>query len=295
MTRLSWILAATLLVAATRADAWGRGDAPSAGTARDAGLAVDRLLAEGIVAEWIPPVDRPVLAPAAGGLLGWLLPQIYLWYPSIDGEMGEVGVEVLRLDEDLGLSESELSVLPALQISLGNWGFRFSAFTLDFTGSNRIERDFEFGGISFPINEQVDSRIRLDNYRLVALRSIVRTGSFLLALQGGVSWYDFEGTITSQTLGTGSESGDVPIPVVGALLQARVGRFLLEVDVSGMSIRVGGVDADLLEVQASIGIQLFRIVSLRGGYRMVEVRGEASGFFVDATIDGFFLGASLNF
>jgi len=295
MTRILAMILPAVLATAALARAAERPLSARERMAPDSARVVEELLAEGIANEWTPPRERPVLASAAGGLLGWFFPQIYAWYPSLDGEMGEIGGDTLRFDEDLALSDKELSVVPGLNIQLGGWGVRFSAFFLHFKGSNVLQRDISFGGITFPVNEPVDSDIKLDNYHLMTVKPVVNTSALVIALQGGISWYSFDGSVTSQTLGSGRQSGDVPVPVIGVLLQMKVAMVLLELDVSGLSVAIGGIKADVLELQASAGVVLFKIITVRGGYRLVDVRGESSDFFVDATIDGFFIGVGFNF
>ncbi|MFQ5845547.1 MAG: hypothetical protein ACE5JG_11235, partial [Planctomycetota bacterium] len=71
-------------------------------------------------------------APVAGGVLGLFIPQLYVWEADIAGEIRATGGDLLDLQTDVGLDQTETSVLPVVQFSFGGLGVRFSAFFLDF-------------------------------------------------------------------------------------------------------------------------------------------------------------------
>ena len=90
-------------------------------------------------------------------------------------------------------------------------------------------------------------------------------------------------------------SAPVPVPALGVLGQAKFGPVLLEVEVSGLTASYGDFDINYIDAQASVGVQFLKIVAVRAGYRMVWIDGTIEGYSVDGLLDGFFVGASLNF
>ncbi|MGQ0613581.1 MAG: hypothetical protein ACT4PV_07595 [Planctomycetaceae bacterium] len=241
------------------------------------------------------PQEHPSYAPATGGLFGWIIPQVYVWFPFLKGDMDTGDGERVDFRDDLGLDEGELTVMPQLQVSLGSLGFRFSAFFARFEGSGRIDRTFTFGGISFPVSEEVTSEVRIDNYRLLSFYPIVRTDFFTLALQGGISFFHVEGTVTGATTGRASDSASLPLPMGGVVLQAKIGRFLLEADIAGFTIDFGDIGATFLDAQASLGFIVFKVVAVRVGYRHLLLDAHADEFSIDVTLSGFFAGLSFQF
>jgi hypothetical protein len=238
--------------------------------------------------------DRPVAAPATGGLFGWVFPQIYVWFPALDGTM-RAGNDRIDLQDDLGLEEGDASLMPQIQLSLGGVGLKFGAYFVRFEGQGTLTRSFEFGGVTFLVNEDVTTTVRIDNYRLVSIIPIVKTDFLAIYLQGGISYFHLEGTIRGELSGSGSGTADVPLPVAGVLAQAKVGPVVFELDASGFSLDVGDVGATVLDVQATIGVVLFKVVGVRAGYRLVVLDGHSEDFAVDGTLEGFFAGASVQF
>ncbi len=241
------------------------------------------------------PHESPAYAPATGGLFGWIVPQLYVWFPFLKGDMVTDGGDRVDFRSDLGLDEGELTVMPQLQVSLGPIGFRFSAFFARFEGSGRIDRAFSFAGITFPVSENVTSKVQIDNYRLLSFYPIVRTDFFTLALQGGISFFQVDGSVTGATVGSASDSASLPLPMGGVVVQAKIGRFLLEADIAGFTIDFGDIGATFLDAQASVGFVVFKVVAVRVGYRHVLLDAHADGFSLDATLSGFFTGLSFQF
>ena len=235
-----------------------------------------------------------VSASSDGGLFGWLSFRGGLWYPALDGDMAAVG-ESVDLDGELALDDNELTPMPQVTITLGPIGLRFDFFLLEYEGDSNINRQFEFGGVEFEVNEDVASRLEINNFRLLGVFTFIKTDSFRFASLAGLSYYQLRGRIVGATTGIAEEEGDFPVPVVGALIQVRISRFTIEVEASGLAIEYGDIDGTVLDFTASLGITVFKIVALRGGYRLVSVDATVEDFDVDAKLDGFFFGASIQF
>jgi len=124
---------------------------------------------------------------------------------------------------------------------------------------------------------------------------VVNTDVLRISLLGGITYYEFDVTVTGQLSGTASIVAQVPAPLVGVLGQAKFGSLLLEVEASGLTFAAGDYDVSYLDFQVSVGFQFLKIVAVRAGYRLVSIDGTIEGFDVDGTLDGFFVGASVNF
>ncbi len=288
-----------LLAASARAEG-ATGGADTAGELRAARAAVDAYLRDGAAGATLPlrPLDLPtgtaLAAPASGGVFGWFVGQVNLWLPSLSGHLAASG-DGLDFESDLGINDTEAVFLPVIQLSLSSVGLRLSGFVAEFSGDNRISRTFSFGGLSFDIDEQVHSEVQVQNLRAVFYYSLFKTGTLHIALEGGISYFHLEGLIVGETSGTAREETDLPIPVFGVLAQGKFGKVMAELELSGFTIDISDVEGTLIDVQASVGMTVFKIVAVRAGYRVIVVDGRADDFDFDATLSGFFVGASVQF
>ena len=292
--KLPWAIACFLLAASA-----GLASAEAGEERVTRALVVDSLLADGEFTRqqavaW-DAEKPPVLASAAGGLGGWFIPQLYLWYPTLKGQIWTDPAYKIDLDADIGLDDSQVSVLPQLQFAFWRLGIRFTGYQIDFSGVGTIPGPFEFGGVQFVPGENVTSDLSIDNYKLTLLFAIVKFDFLAVYAEAGVSYYGIDSTITGQLSGPAYENADLPIPVVGVLAQASFGRFLFELEVDGLSVTVSDVDVDLLEIQASIGYTFFKLFAVQVGYRYTSLAGTDGDLALDTTIDGFFVGASFRF
>jgi hypothetical protein len=251
--------------------------------------------AEVAVEQFVRDAREPmVLAPASGGLLGWISVRTDAWYPRLDGSFSSLGGEIidtkeLNLDTNVWGPAAELSLTPA------RFFFRFDFYRVGFEGDSTLTRTFSFGGLTYTINEDVNANIRIDNYRFLAGFAAVKTAPVRLYVLLGLGYYHLEGSVIGSVSGQAEESLDIPAPLLGLLFQAKVTRFLFEVEATGLTISYSDVGADYLDIKASVGVTVFKVAALRVGYRYVLLNGHVSDFDVDVTLDGFFVGAGVQF
>ena len=277
-----------LLLILAAAPAFAAGDRPTA-LERD----VEAVLAETSLVPMPLTEGSYLSAAASGGLLGTSL-RLDLWFPSLSGHIYDDSGNNASLS-DLGLDSTEVVLVPRALLSLGGVGFIFDGWRFQTSGDGVIDQTFTFGGIDFTVNEQVRSDLDITNLRGIFMVPVVNTDFLRIALLGGISYYDFNGTVTGALSGTGSVHAPVPVPIVGVLGQAKLGPLLLEAEFSGLTFDYGDYNIDYLDFQVSVGMTVFKILAVRAGYRMVYIDGTIEGYDVDLTLDGFFVGASLNF
>ncbi|MHC4134814.1 MAG: porin family protein [Planctomycetota bacterium] len=251
--------------------------------------------AEVAVESFVRDTREPmVLAPASGGLLGWIAVRADAWYPRLDGEFSSSGGDIIDAAE-LNLDTNAWGPAAEVALTPGRFFFRFDFYQVRFEGDSTLSRTFSFGGITFTINEDVEARVRIDSYRFLSGFAVVKTAPFRLYVLLGLGYYHLEGRVVGSVSGAAEESLDIPVPLLGLLAQAKVTRFLFEVEVSGLTVSFSDVGADYVDVKASVGVTLFKVATLRAGYRYVLCSGHASDFEMDVTLDGFFVGAGVQF
>lgn len=280
-----WLL--PILLAASPAFAGG---ADSTAVGRE----VRAYLAETHAAPSPSTPDAYLLAAAQGGVAGWASLRLDAWYPALDGDLNDESGNTATL-EDLGIEDNEVVLVPRALLSFGGVGLLIDAWRFETDGDGTVEETFTFGGVDFVVSEDVHTDVDITNIRGLMTVPVVSTSFIKISLLGGISYYDFNVTVTGETSGRGSVSAPVPVPLLGILAQAKLGPLLLEVEASGLTFDYGDYDIDYFDAQASVGISLFKIVALRAGYRLVSIDGTIEGYSVDGLLDGFFVGASVNF
>jgi hypothetical protein len=276
-----------LLIAAASASA--------AGEKTPVGRAVEAYLAEGdLMALPAPSASTYLSAAAQGGVMGWGSFRLDVWAPSLDGNLSDDGGNSASSSE-LGLDDTEVIVVPRVLLSMGGVGLLIDTYRFQTEGNGTVTGTFTFGGIDFTVNENVQSDLDMTNIRGLMTLPVVNTDFLRISLLGGISYYDFNVTVTGALSGTASVTAPVPLPIVGVLGQAKFGPVLLEAEISGLTFAYGDYDINYLDMQLSVGVQFLKIVALRAGYRLVSIDGTIEGLGVDGTLDGFFVGASVNF
>jgi hypothetical protein len=255
---------------------------------------VDAYLATDGGAPTARPSDTFLSAAAGGGIMGWGSFRLDAWFPSLKGTIDDGSGDSASLSQ-LGMDSTETTVVPRALLSLGGVGVLFDGYLFKTQGDGTITGTFNFGGIDFVVNENVHTKVDLTNLRAILTVPVVNNDFLRVSLLGGISYYSFDVTVTGETSGTGSVTAPVPVPILGVLGQAKVGPLLLEAEVSGLTFNYGDYNLDYLDMQMSVGFQFLKIVAVRAGYRYVWFNGTIEGYSLDASLDGFFVGASLNF
>ncbi len=278
-----------LLLAAATASAAG-----DAARRTPVGRAVEAYIADADLVPMPAPSGTFLSAAAQGGVMGWGSFRLDVWLPALDGTISDDGGGSMDTSA-LGIEDTEVVVVPRALLSLGGVGLLIDAYRFQTEGDGTITGTFTFGGIVFTVAEDVHTEVDITNVRGLLTLPIVNTDVLRISLLGGISYYDFNVTVTGSTSGSGSVTAPVPLPLAGVLGQAKFGPLLLELEVSGLTFAAGDYDVNYLDIQASVGFQFLKIVAVRAGYRLVAIDGTIEGFHVDGTIDGFFVGASVNF
>ncbi len=95
-------------------------------------------------------------------------------------------------------------------------GLGFSYYSINFTGSRVLSQDIEWGGETFPINTQVDSKLEFDVYKLNYQYSVYHNDKVELGASFGFHiMKSFVGINASSILQSQSESVTAPLPVLG--------------------------------------------------------------------------------
>jgi len=260
-----------------------------------AGRAVDAYLQEAAAEPAPIGSDTRLSAAAQGGVWGWASLRLDLWYPAVDGSVDDAGGGPIDLAGELAIDDNEFAYVPRVLLSAGGVGTLIDAFLFETEGSGALTASVTIGGVTFNASEAVATDFDLNNVRGFLTVPVVKTDFLQIMLLGGLSYYDLHITMTGNVSGSATFAAQVPVPVIGVLGQAKFGPVLLEVEVSGLTISYDVYGLDYLDIQASVGFTFLKIVAVRAGYRYVALNGSIDDVDIDLTLDGFFIGGSVNF
>lgn len=234
-------------------------------------------------------------AAAGGGVKGWLSLRAIAWYPKLRGTANEDGGGDFDLDGDLGLGDNELVFVPQLTVDFWIFGFRLDYFNVKFEGDGRVQGTFTFGDRTFDVDEATNSELELTNLRSLGTISFVNTDVVRLAFILGFNYYEYKARITGEVNGTANSNGTIPFPVVGLLLQIRIGDFLIEAEGSGFYIDYNDIEATAGDFTLSAAYRFLKVGEVRVGYRYILIDGTIDETNLDVRLDGFFIGIGVTF
>ena len=218
-------------------------------------------------ADSIPWGLNPALNDKVFVGLGAFLPKIN-GQVQLDSPNGGVGT-VVDFQNLLGMSDQASAADGAIRVRLGErWRIEASYFQLTQSGDRAIDRDIHWGGIVYPINTELSSKMQFSDLRVSAGYSIFKTSDKELGVGLGLHVLGYKASIRSDTLG--SESTDVlaPLPVLSVY-----GQFALDDQWSAgfrldrLSLTYGQYSGGITVMGLDLLYQPFRHVGFGLGFR----------------------------
>ena len=232
------------------------------------------------------------------------------WYARMSGTIeaddGSGTSDELDLASDLGLGDrnwtTELQAylrVPVLGRFYAGW------WRAHDTGSETVTRQFDFNGVTFQVNSQVDSEVQLDvayltyefAFPTIPLGDLIKME---LALQAGIRGIRGEGSFNDSFSGeTGHETGAVGLPILGGHVTVQLFQYVrAEVEVLGLMFAYGDWSAHYLEASGEIVAQPLPWLFAGVGYKYVRLdfhHGGSQLFDLDVGVDGLFITAGVRF
>lgn len=190
-------------------------------------------------------------------------------------------------DLDTPWGEADLQLLRGQHL-------RFGYHPMRFEGSQTLDSDIVVGGITYSAGDDVDSKLRLDQYELSFRSEFWLTEFVSIAPLAQVTLVDARVQVKDRTLGAEvTEKALLPLPYLG--LRAEVyplARLGLYAEGKGFTI---GSPASIWEVSGGASLYLTRNLSLTGRYRYSDYAIDVSHSAIDLAIGGPYLGATVRF
>lgn len=213
---------------------------------------------------------------------------------AIDGQ----GIGGTRVDfqNDLDVADSEEFFAEAA-LQLGPFRLAASYLPVEFSGSETLDRTVFFNGASFDVNSKVHSRVALDLYECALAWYVLNFDDLPVRLQVGpelaVKLVDVSLSVQESGAGLSErESVTSVLPTVGVRARVGLADFL---SFNGRLGYLGYDDSHVFDLDAQVEFSPVPLVGVFAGYRLLDLEVDDSGVFIDATLDGPYLGAMVRF
>jgi hypothetical protein len=195
------------------------------------------------------------------------------WFMNSEGTLRSSGTEV-DLKNDLGFEQKKLNSVTKLTLKPG----RKHRFIAEFTpyrlrGSNYLSRSITYDGNTYPVQDAIASQLDLTYLYAGYQYDIVSRRQGHFGLQFGAAYVKATGKIQSlrsNLVATDTET--IPLPTIGAGFRAfpipGSQRLSISGEARGLSV---GRYGSFLQYHFEGGIYVFRGLTVRGGYRVLDV------------------------
>lgn len=221
------------------------------------------------------------------------------WFPDLSAtaQTFTAGVPETKFDvkDDLGAGDEDFLSGEAF-LRLGRVTFRVGYTPVEFDGSKTLTRSIVFNGQTFPVSDNVISRLDVTmvdaGLQVDILRPDLAAASFHLGLIGNVKYVDGEVDLRGTAL-TERRDFQAPIPMVGLAAGTGIIRDMLRVDgrVTGMAYSGN----HLYEADAFASLVPFPFLRIQGGYRYIDLKIDEDDIVVDLELKGPYAGVRISF
>ena len=223
-----------------------------------------------------------------------------IWMPDLGGSVkvsqGGTGTEI-KLPDTLGFSDEEANEVRLSWRTEGAFVVRFGYLPLSYGGNANLSDVIDFAGISFPVSIDVASDLDVE-YGRVGFGMLFRAGDHLrvgpiVELKAMRIQAELSGTVLGLPLLSAQESTE------GGFLSAGLGFDASPLETLSVVGEVGyspGLEyGEMIEAELGIKYSPIKMVSVFGGYRLLDLDLEVDGDTADLELSGPYVGASLTF
>ncbi len=223
-----------------------------------------------------------------------------IWLLEMDGSIRVVergrGTEI-QLPETLAIEEDDAFDIRLTWRMPGPLVVRFAYTPMSFSGDANISEDIDFGGFTFPVAFDVASQLDLDYGRLGVGWLIRASENFrigpILEVKALRAEAELLGSVLAIPLVAARETQETGFASVGLGFEASPIPTLRIVGEVGYA---PGLDyGEMLEAELGIKYSPVKVLSVFGGYRLLDLDLEDDDDRLDLELSGPYLGASLSF
>jgi hypothetical protein len=180
-------------------------------------------------------------------------------------------------------------------------GLLFSWYALRFTGTKVLDRDIQWGDLTFPIFAKVDSELKFDTYKLSYQYSVYHNDKVELGASFGFHVMHISASINDTILGNQGEAVTAPLPVLGLFADYNfTPRFSVFYNYQWFFINYQDkVKGGLQDFLIGLEYRVFRNVALGAAYNRfslsIEAKGDAKTLNADTNWNGAMLYGAVYF
>lgn len=221
------------------------------------------------------------------------------WFPDLSATAQSTTAGVLEtkfnVKDDLGVGDEEFPSAEAF-VRVGRVTFRVGYTPVEFDGNKTLTRSIVFGGQTFPVSDNVISRLDVSmldaELQVDILRPDLVAANFSLGLVGKVKYVDGKVELRSAAL-TERRDFKAPIPMVGLAAGAGLLGNMLRADVRVTGMAYSG--NHLYEADAFATFAPIPFVRVQGGYRFVDLEVDEDDIVAELDLKGPYVGVQLSF
>lgn len=198
------------------------------------------------------------------------------------------------IEDSLGIDNEERT--PFIGVEFWYERVSVSMSTLWYGQDSSGILDQDYGNI--PQGSPVSTSVDIFNFKAAVYYDLISEDSFRLSPGIGIEYMDLD---FSATFGGLTDSLDVGIPMPMIFLRAEkdFGPFTASVDIGAFSADIFGVDATLVDLDATLRLHPIPLVEVFAGYRalLLDAEGDDGGqdFQTDFRLHGWMIGAEIPF
>ena len=203
---------------------------------------------------------------------------------------------IIDFEDDLGLDASDTTFRV-------DGYFRFndrhrldlSVFDLSRNSSKAIQKDIQFGDVTFVIDKVIDAKSDLSVYKLAYTYSFLRRDRGSLGVSAGLYVADARFNLSEQNRGQAEQRGiTAPLPVFGLRGDYLLNdRFTLRGSAEFFALEYDDVDGSISDFFVSVDYQMTDHTALGLGYNYVSIDADASRTDFSGSLDWSYDGALL--
>lgn len=252
-----------------------------------------RLLALAACAAFFFP-SSPALA--VGDYIGV---EVSPWMQDLQGEIaidkGSVAGTPVEMEEGLGMEAQDTTPFGRLWARWGRTRFVFDYAEASRSGSERLDRDLTFHGLTFSTAERVSTDLDMKLYRAQVSVSLLDALRVKVGVSSALNVARISMSMRGSTTGNEAFEDDLYYPTFGAFVHAKlIGGFGVRGEVSGLALSLSGDDVSVIDGRVQLEYYFLHSFGIMAGYRIHESDLDADNFgMLHAESSGPYLGLGL--
>jgi hypothetical protein len=139
-----------------------------------------------------------------------------------------------------------------------------------FDGEQTTTRSFRFGGVTYPPNQSLTAKAKLNYVSVGYMHHIINRAPIQGRLLAGVAYFGVRSSASSPSVGSAEVNRDVPFPLVGfdaRYSHAENSQWTLHGGIRGMTF---GSYGSYIDATGALAFNLSQHISIEAGYRTVD-------------------------